>query len=338
MPGHPQADRSCTGRPRLQLAGLLCLAASLFVAPAALAQGSYPDKTVRVIVGFPAGTGPDFVARLISQKLGENLKQSFVVDNKAGAGGLIGAQELTRAAPDGYTLYLGTVAEMGIAPSSYSRLPYDPQRDFAPISHVASADFAFVVPQSHPAKTVKEYADWFKRRTDPPFLATFGAGTPGHFGAVMFANAVGVKLEPVHFKTTGDAMASVMSGEVPGLFGTIALVAPQVKSGKLRALGTTGAVRSQAFAELPTFKEAGYPEVEFDAWFGFFAPAKTPVALLDKLNAELLKAVQSPDVKAKLAEAGMRAVGSKRGELAGFMAEDIKRWAGVVKATGFKAD
>ena len=316
---------------------VLALAALGICSTAAVAQSTYPDKPVRVVVGFPPGTGPDFIARVLSQKLNENLKQGFVVDNKSGAAGLIGAQEVMRASPDGYTLYLGTVAEMGIAPSSYTKLPYDPRKDFIGISHVASADFAFVVPQSHPAKNIKEYVDWLKQR-DANFLATFGAGTPGHFGAVMFANAAGVKVEPVHFKSTGDAVTAVINGEVPGLFGTIALVSPHVKSGKLRALGTTGSARSQNFPDVPTFKEAGYKDVEFDAWFGIFAPAKTPPAIVDKLNVEIVKALQAPEIRSKLADAGMQAAGTKRAEFEQMMSVDIDRWAKVVKATGFKAD
>jgi tripartite-type tricarboxylate transporter receptor subunit TctC len=301
-----------------------------------LAQ-QYPARPVRLVVGFPGGTGPDLVARVVAQKVQEGLRSSVFVDNKVGAAGLIAAQEVAKAAPDGYTLYLGTVSEIGIAPSTYSKLAYDPQKEFAPISHVASADFAFVIPQSNPAKSVKDYVAWAK--TQPTaFMATFGAGTPGHFGAVMFAEAAGLKLEPVHFKTTGDAITGIINGDAPGLFGTVALVAPHVKGGKMRALGTTGATRSAVLPDVPTFKELGYADVQFDAWFGVLAPAKTPPEILDKLNVEIVKAVQSPDGRAKLEEAGFRVTGTKRDEFASIIRDDVARWAKVVKKTGFKAD
>lgn len=297
---------------------------------------AYPSRTVRVVVGFPSGTGPDFVARMVAQKLQDTLGQGFVVDNKSGAAGLIGAQDVAKAAPDGYTLYLGTVSELGIAPSTYSRLPYDPVKDFAPVSHVASSDFGFVVPMSVPAKNLKEYLEWSKGQKTV-FMGTFGAGTPGHFGVAMFGDATRAKVEPVHYKSTGDAMSGVISGDTQGLFGTIALVAPHVKTGKLRALATTGPQRSGVLPDVPTVKELGYPTLEFDAWFGLVAPAKTPPEILDKLNAAVAKAMQVPEVREKFEGAGFRVTGTSRDEFAKLMRQDIARWEKVVKATGFKA-
>jgi tripartite-type tricarboxylate transporter receptor subunit TctC len=317
----------------LALVGMLCLLGG----PVAPAFAQYPAKPVRMVVGFPSGTGPDFVARVITQKLQDAWGKGAVVDNKPGAAGLIAAQEVARAAPDGYTLLLGEVGQLSIAPSTYRQLPYDPQKDFAPISHIVSADFAFVTnPQHVPAKSLQEYLAWAKSQRQL-FMATFGAGTPGHFGTVVFSEATGIKLEPVHYKTTADAMSGILGGDVQGLFASIALAAPQVKAGKLRALATTGMSRSPVLPDIATFKELGYPAVEFTAWFGVLAPAKTPAEILDKLNAEIVKAVKSSDTSAKLEEAGFRVTGTGREELARTIRDDTARWAKVVAATGFKA-
>lgn len=330
-------SRAADNRFAISLLRLFSFVVLCTALPSTLLAQQYPSRTVRMVVGFPGGSGPDLVARVVAQKLQESFGQGVIVDNKAGAAGLIGAQEVAKAAPDGYTLYLGTVSEIGIAPSSYSRLPYDPQKDFAPISEVASADFAFVIPQSIPAKSVKEYVAWAKAQR-APFMATFGAGTPGHFGAVIFGDATGLKVEPIHFKTTGDAMTGVISGDVAGLFGTVGLVAPHVKGGKLRALATTGSSRSPLLPDVPTFKELGYSDVEFAAWFGVLAPAKTPPEILDKLNAEIVKAMKSPEARTKLEEGGFRVTGTSREEFARIIRDDSARWAKVVNATGFKAD
>jgi tripartite-type tricarboxylate transporter receptor subunit TctC len=289
-----------------------------------------------LVVGFPSGTGPDLVARLVAQKLQEFTGQGFVVDNKTGAAGLIAAREAAKAPPDGYTLFLGTVGEMAIAPSSYTRLGFDPVKDFAAVSHVVTSDFAFVVPTATPAKNLKEYVEWGKSQKSL-FMGTFGAGTPGHFGVAMLADATGLKAEPVHYKNTGDAMSGIIAGDTQGLFGTLALVSSHVKGGKLRALATTGAERSTMLPDVPTAKEQGYPSVEFGAWFGIYAPAKTPNDILDKLNGEVVKAMQAPDVREKLQGVGFRVVGSSRQEFDRLLKQDIPRWEKVVKATGFKA-
>lgn len=218
------------------------LAAGLLPWAAAQAQSAYPSRPVRMIVGFPAGTGPDIVARLLAQKLSENWGgMGVIVGNKPGAGGLIAASEAARAAPDGYTLMLGETGQLSIAPSSYNKLPYDPAKDFIPVSQVVSSDFALLVnPQKVPARNVKEFVDW-TRQQKGLFMATFGAGTPGHFGAFMFGEAIGIKPEPVHYKSTADALGGLFSGDVQGVFASVGLSAPQVKAGKLAALGTTGA-------------------------------------------------------------------------------------------------
>ena len=317
------------------------LLAGLMPWAAAQAQGAatYPSKPVRIIVGFPAGTGPDIVARLLAQKLSEGWgNQGVIVENKPGAGGLIAATEAARAAPDGYTLMLGETGQLSIAPSSYNRLPYDPVKDFVPVSQVVTSDFVLLVnPQKVPARNVKEFVDWTKQQKGL-FLATFGAGTPGHFGAYMFGDAVKLRPEAVHYKNTSDALGGLFSGDVQGVFATVGLAAPNVKAGKLAALGSTGATRTPTLPDVPTIKEQGYANLEFSSWFGIVAPSKTPPEIVAKLSADIIKAVQSPDGKAKMEEAGFRVTGTTQQAFARTIAADTVTWGKAVAATGFKAD
>lgn len=303
------------------------------------AQTQYPTRPVRMIVGFPAGTGPDIVARLLAQKLSEGWgNMGVIVDNKPGAGGLIAASEAARATPDGYTIMLGETGQLSIAPSSYNKLPYDPVKDFAPVSQAVSADFVLLVnPQKVPAKNVKEFVTWTQQQKGL-FMATFGAGTPGHFGAFMFGDAVKLKPEAVHYKSTGDALGGLFSGDVQGVFASVGLAAPNVKAGKLVALGSTGATRTGALPDVPTIKEQGFNNLEFSSWFGIVAPSKVPADILAKLSADIQKAVKSPETKAKLEESGFRVTGTSREEFTRIIAADTVTWGKAVAATGFKAD
>ena len=316
---------------------VLCLAA---MAPLAVySQAAYPDKPVRIIVGFPAGTGPDIVARLLAQKLSEGWGNlGVIVDNKPGAAGLIAASEAARAAPDGYTLMLGETGQLSIAPSSYSKLPYDPAKDFVPVSQVVTSDFMLLVnPQKVPARNVKDFVDW-SRKQNGLFMATFGAGTPGHFGAFMFGDAVRLKPEAVHYKSTGDAMSGIFGGDVQGVFASAGLSAPHVRSGKLVALASTGARRTPVLPEVPTFKEQGYANLEFNSWFGIVAPARTPPDVVAKLNADIVRAMRSPDGRKKMEEAGFQVTATTQQEFARLIAADTAAWGKAVAATGFKAD
>ena len=303
------------------------------------AQSNYPVRPVRLIVGFPAGTGPDIVARILAQKLSESWGNvGVIVDNKPGAGGLIAAGEAARATPDGYTLMLGETGQLSIAPSTYNKLPYDPVKDFEPVSQVVSADFVLLVnPQKVPAKNVKEFVTWTQQQKGL-FMATFGAGTPGHFGAFMFGDAVKLKPEPIHYKTTADALGGLFSGDVQGVFASVGLAAPNVKAGKLFALGSTGATRTSALPDVPTLKEQGYSNLEFSSWFGVVAPAKVPADILAKLSADIQKIVKSVEGKTKLEDAGFRATGTSREAFARIIAADTVSWGKAVVATGFKAD
>ena len=316
---------------------ILALAAALPLASFA-ESGVFPDRQIRLIVGFPAGTGPDVVARTVGLKLTDILKQPLVVDNRAGAGGQIGAQAVAKSQPDGYTLLLGEVGSMSIAPASYSKLSYDPARELVAVSELVRSDFILVVPVTSPYRSVKELVAGAAGKGDRVNFGTFGAGTPGHFGAEMFANEVGLKIEPVHYRATGDAITALVAGDVQAAFVTTALAAPQIKGGKLRALATTGAVRSALLPDVATMTEAGFSKVDFSAWFALFAPAGTPVATLDVLNKAAVAAMQTPEVKRVLQDAGFALSGAGLVESERMVKAEAVRWAAVVKATGFKAD
>ena len=320
---------------------LLAAAALLALAGAsgqALAQ-AYPSKPVRIIVGFAAGTGPDIVARLLAQRLSEQWGGvGVIVDNKPGAGGLIAATEAARAAPDGYTLMLGETGQLSIAPSSYNKLPYDPAKDFAPVSQVVSSDFVLLVnPQKVPARNVKDFVAWSQQQKGL-FMATFGAGTPGHFGAFMFGEAAKVKPEAVHYKSVPDALGGLFSGDVHGVFASVGLAMAQVKAGKLTALGSTGTTRTGNLPEVPTLQEQGLDSLAFSSWFGVVAPARTPADIVAKLSADVQRAVRAPEGKAKMEAAGFRVTGTSAEDFARIIAADTVTWGKAVAATGFKAD
>jgi tripartite-type tricarboxylate transporter receptor subunit TctC len=223
-----------------------------------------------------------------------------------------------------------------MAPSTYARLPYDPARDFAAIAEVASIDFAFVAPASVPAADLAGYVAWAKAR-GPVFMGTFGAGTPGHFGAAILAREAGLNAEPAHFRSTGEAMTAALGGDVQGMFGSVALVAPHVRSGKLKAFATTGPARSALLPEVPTTTELGLPSLAFTAWFGLVAPAATPAPVQAELESAVLRALAAAPLRAKMQEAGFRVAGNGRAAFAALMREETARWAEVVRSTGFKA-
>jgi len=302
----------------------------------ALPARAQQARPIKFIVGFPPGTAPDTVARIVTQKMADNMQQPIVVENVSGAGGLIGAQQASKAPADGATLFMNTVSDMSIAPHIYSKLSYNP-KDFALISHLVYTDFIMAVPSSVPVNTVAEYVAWAKTKKQV-FMATFGPGSPAHFGIAMFANAAGIAIEPVHFRTTADAMSGVLSGEVPGLFITASLGVPYVKDGKLRALAVTSPTRMAQLPDVPSVVELGMPQAVFSAWFGIAAPKDTPVALLDRFSTETRKALLAPDVRQKLEAAGFRISGTNRAEFAQIVDKEYEAWGKAARSTGFKAD
>ncbi|MDZ5459900.1 Bug family tripartite tricarboxylate transporter substrate binding protein [Azohydromonas lata] len=310
----------------------------IFVLTAALplvAHAEYPEKPVRIVVGFAAGTAPDIAARVLAQKLQAQWGKGVVVDNKDGAAGFLAAQEVARSPTDGYTLLFGAVAQISIAPNTYKKLPYDPQKDFAPIAQVANLDFVMVAPTTLPAKNLMDYVSWAQKES--PMMGTFGAGTMGHFGAAMLASAANFKMEPVHYRRTGDAMTGVINGDAQGLFSSVALATPYITAGKITGLATTGASRSALLPQVPTFKELGYQDLDFTSWVGMFAPAKTPAPILDKINADIVRVLKDSDSQQALGKAGFTPAGSNRQDFEAFIQRENVRWANVVRTTGFKA-
>lgn len=304
---------------------------------AAFAQ-TYPDRPLRLAVGYAPGTAPDVLARLFALRLSELLKQQVVVDNKPGAGGQIAAQTVAKALPDGYTLLLGEVGSISIAPAAFSKLSYVPSRELTGISEVARVDFLLAVPANSPHKTVAEFVKAARSQPGKVNFGTFGAGTSGHFGAEMFGEAAGFKVEPIHYRATGDAVTAIVAGDVAAAFVSTALGNAQIKGGKMRALATTAPQRSALLPDVPTMTEAGFAKIDISAWFALMAPQGTPAAILDVLAGEAVKAVQPEDAKAKLVDAGFSIVGAGRSETDRMLREEATRWANVVKASGFRGD
>jgi tripartite-type tricarboxylate transporter receptor subunit TctC len=308
--------------------------------PAVSRAQSYPERPVRIIVGFGPGTGPDIVARLLAQKLSERWnKLGVVVDNKPGAGGLIAANEAAHAVPDGYTLMLAETGQLAIAPNSYRHLPYDASKDFIPVSQVVTSDFVLLVnPKQVPARDIRQFVEWSKAQPRGLFMGSFGAGSPGHFGTHLFGEATGLKAEPVHYKTTSDALGGIMSGDVAGAFASVGLSMGQLKGGKMIALGVAGKARSRAMPEVPTFAEQGYPQVRFSSWYGIVAPAHTPPEIVAKLEADVRAAMRDPDNRARIETAGFTPTDTSSADFTKFIAGERAMWGRMVTATGFHAD
>ena len=245
---------------------------------------------------------------------------------------------MAKSPADGYSLLLGEVGSISIAPAAFSKLPYDPTKELVVVAEVVRSDFLLVVPVQSPHKTVADFVKASQANKDRVNFATFGAGTPGHFGAEMLAEQGGFKVEPIHYRATGDALTAIVAGDVQGAFVSTALGSAQIKAGKMRALATTAATRSPLLPEVPTFSEATFPKVDFSAWFAVFAPAGTPAAVLDTLNRQIVAAVQSAEVKQKLVDAGFTVTGTSRADAEKMVKAETPRWAAVVKATGFKGD
>ncbi len=299
---------------------------------------SYPSKPVRMIVPSTPGGGPDIMARAVGQKLTEAWGQTVVVENRGGAGGIIGSEAAAKAPPDGYTLVMANAGSHAVNASLYAKLPYDPIRDFAPVTLVSSAPNILIVHPSLPVRNVRELIALAKQKPD---TLTFGSGSNGstaHLTGELFKLQAGVRLVHVPFKGAPAAVVGVMSGEVALAFPNIPPALPQVKAGKLRALGVTTLTRAAAAPEIPTLAEAGLPGFEAVAWFGVLAPAGTPRDIVLKLSQEIARIVRMPDMQDRLRLEGAEAVGSTPEQFAETIRRDIAKWAVVVKTSGARAD
>jgi len=308
-----------------------------FALPTAWSQ-TYPTRSVRLVVGFAPGTAPDTLARLLAPRLGDLLRQQVIVDNRTGAGGRIAAQNVARSPADGYSLLLGDVGSLAIAPAAFSRLPYDPARDFIGVTEVARIHFLLVVPAASPATNVADFIQAHRGRADPVNFGTFGAGTSGHFLTMMFGEAVGIKIEPIHYRATGDVIMALVNGDIAGAFVSTALGAAQVQGGRLRALATTAAQRPTLLPDVPTFTEAGHPRINIASWFAVMAPTGTPVPVLDMLNEQILAALQTAETRQRISEASFSVSGASRADTDRILRSEAQRWAEIVRVSGFRGD
>lgn len=301
------------------------------------AAETWPVKPVRIVAPFAPGGYVDFTARLVAGPLAASLGQQFVVDNRAGAGGIVGTELVARASADGYTLVIGSAGTHAVNQSLYKKLPYDVLRDFQPVVRLTDAPSLLAVHPSLPVRNVKELIVLAKQRPEQLAYASAGAGTSTHLAAVLFEHLGKVKFVHVPYKGGGPAMVAVLSGETPLTFATASSVSPHTKSGRLRGLAVTGAERSAVLKDLPTIAESGLPGYEMLNWLGLFAPAGTPKAIVDRLEAECLRIVQMHDVVARFNGQGAEPSPLAAAPYTAFVKKEIEKWGRVVAATGMTA-
>ena len=319
------------------VAKILLLAALLAACAAATGQ-PFPARAVRVIVPYPPGGGADFVTRVFCKSLSDATGQQFVVDNRAGAKGNIGAELAAKSAPNGYTLLGVANTTVTINPSLYSKMPIDMLRDLAPVSIFAAQPNALIVHPALPAKTVKELVAIAQAHPGQLDYASAGTGSSSHIAAELFRMVAKINITHVPYKGNGPAMSDLLGGQVPMMFNNLAPSVAQVKAGKLRALAVTGEQRSPAAPDVPTMAEAGYPKVVFMLWVGLLAPAGTPADIVAKLNAETVKAAQSREVRERLAGEGADPYTTSPSQMAEIMRDETAKWLSVIKAANIRLE
>ena len=319
----------------------VCVWLAALLPASALAQdiAAYPEKPVRVIVPFPPGGAADTFARLAGQKLGEawNNKQQVLVENRPGAGGIIGTEATVKAAADGYTFLMVTIGH-AVNPFMYSKLPYDTRADLVPIAVVANVPSLVVVAPTFPGKTLKDLLAVAKAKPNDIQYASSGNGTTSHVSAALMESMTGIEMLQVPYKGAAPALLDVIGGRVPMTIDIITSSIQQVKNGKLRALAITSAKRSPQLPEVPTVAEAGIPGYEFVAWYMLLAPAKTPPSIVERVNADLRKIATLPDFRQKIEDVGGEAVSMTQKQTADYLNGELARWAKVVKDRNIKAD
>ncbi len=323
--------------PSVLLAMLAAPVANIAMAQGAPA-GAYPDKPLRLIVPFPPGGGNDILARTVGQRLVEVIGQQIVVDNRGGAGGAIGATIAAGAAPDGYTLFLGSVGNLAQTPALKDNLSYNPVRDFAPVSLVATSSFILAVNPKLPAKSVQELIALAKASPGKLNYASAGTGSSLHMAGELFKYATGTDMVHVPYKGTGPAMTDLVGGRVQLIFSTMPPALPHIKAGRLRALGVTTAKRAAAAPDVPTIAESGVKGFNVANWQGILAPAKTSGAIVRKLNRDVLATLKLPGMSEALAAQGLEPAGSTPGEFAALIKAEIAKYTQVVKAAGIHID
>ena len=319
---------------------LLCVAAAQAVAqgPSTSSGQAFPAKPLKMIIPYPPGGGNDTLGRLFAAKLGDRLGQPVVVENRPGAGTLIGTELAAKSPPDGYTILLSSIATHALSPNLYSKVPYDPIKDFAPITLLGIAPTVLVVPADLPAKDLADLVAAAKAKPGGLAYASGGNGTPPHINGEVFKSVAGVDLLHVPYKGGGPALVDLMAGRVQVMLDTAASAMPHVRSGKLRALAITGAKRSPEYPDIPTFAEAGLPGYDTNAWYSMHAPAGTPPEVVRRLNAELVASLKDPDVQARFKQLTTEPVGNTPEEFAAFVKAELDKYARVIKSAGIRLD
>jgi len=303
----------------------------------ALAQTDYPGKPVRFIVGQAPGGATDIIARLVGSKMHEALGQNVIVENRTGAAGSIGAASVAKSPPDGYTI-LVVSSSYAINPSLYSNLPFDPQKDLAPVSLLAEAPFLLVVHPSVPAKSVKELIALAKTKPGTLTYGSGGTGSSGHLAGALFEMGSRVNLTHIPYKGAGQALVDVVAGQITFMFASVLSATPQIKQGRLRVLGVTSSKRSRALPQVPTIAEAGVPGYATTTWYGLLAPAGTRQPVIDRLSAAAHKAVTSPELRDRMLSDGAEPIGSSPAEFQKHIATEMAKWRKVVQSAGVKAE
>lgn len=314
---------------------LIVIGFTIWTATGAVAQ-DYPNRTIRLVVPFSAGGGTDILARLLGQRMHESMGQAVIVDNRAGASGNIGAELVAKSPPDGYTLMLST-ASTAVNQTLYPKLPYDLRKDLIAITQMASAAIVLVAHPSVPARTVKELAALSQKTKGGLNFGSNGAGTTSHLCGALLNQMARVSVNHIHYKGVAPAMTAILGGEVEIAFPAVIAGRPHVLSGKLRGLAVTTKRRSSVLPELPTL-DSMYPGFDLYNWFVLFAPAKTPQAIVTRLHAEVVKALQYPEVKAFMERDGADAVGSSPAEVAAFINQEVEKFAKIIRSAGVKLE
>lgn len=321
-----------------KLFAIVLLMIGVMTTGSANAQSKYPEKPVHIIIGFPAGVPPDMTVRLLGQRFTETWGQPVIVENVPGVAGNIAADRVAKAPADGYTLLFASNASMVINVSLYDKLPYDPIRDFVPISQVYSTPNILVVNNSVPARNVQELIALAKAQPGKLTFASSGSGTPLHLSGELFRTMAEIDIVHIPYKALNTGLLDLLAGRVTMIFGNMPLFLPQVREGKLRPLAVTSSKRSPLVPELPTMIESGFPGFESATWLGLLAPRGTPLAIVSKLHDEIVNALKQPDIQKKFADLSMEPIGNSPGEFARAIRTEIPIWAKVVKDSGAKPD
>jgi tripartite-type tricarboxylate transporter receptor subunit TctC len=320
------------------IACFLAAALSGACLPASAQTRGYPEKSVRVIVPAPPGSAPDFLVRLVGQKLTESWGQALVIDNVVGASGNIGTERVAKAAPDGYTLLFNTIGPIAVNVSLFDKLPYDPVKDLAPISLVAKMPNILTVNPGLPVKSLAELIALARKEPEKLRYGTAGPGTTQHLSGELLNTLAGIKLVGVPYKSSAQMTIDALGGQIEVLFHNAPVLLPHVKSGALRGIAVTSAKRSAAVPDLPTMGEAGVPDFEVTAWFGFMAPGATPRPLIEKISADVARIVASPDIQERILAQASEPVGNRPEEYAAFIQAEIVKWRAVIKQANIKAE